>query len=114
MGRGRRLTHAGSAIAQNVKEKGKNEEDIVGRKVASQENRAHSLPGKMEGLQNGVVKEDENRASAWRFTQNMVVDDLGTSSVTGVLGMESRDHAIKKGVPRKWERQRGALGWKNL
>lgn len=29
-------------------------------------------------------------------------------------GMETRDQAIEKGVPRKWKSQRGTLGLKNL
>lgn len=29
-------------------------------------------------------------------------------------GMETRDQAVEKGVPRKWESQSGALGLKNL
>lgn len=40
-----------------------------------------------EPFQNeGMVKEDEARGAALRFIQNEVVDDLGKSSVIGVLG----------------------------
>lgn len=40
-----------------------------------------------EPFQNkGMGKEDEDREAALRFSQNEVVDDLGKSSVVGVLG----------------------------
>ena len=29
-------------------------------------------------------------------------------------GMETRDQAVEKGIPRKWESQSRALGLKNL
>lgn len=64
-------------LHKNVREKRRRKEDSVGRKVVSQEKRAHSLLGKKERRKNkGVVKEAENTEIDMRFIQNEAVHDL--------------------------------------
>ena len=42
------------------------------------------------------------------------MDDLGKGCVVGALGMETRNQAVEKGLPRKCESQSSTLGLKNL
>lgn len=61
-----------------------------------------------------MVKEDENREAALRFIQKRLLMTLERAVLLECWGMETRDQAFEKGIPRKWESQRSTLGLKNL